>query len=174
MTLLEQFDALYDLSRNPLMNGTAFSRAFVPAADLVVTPDEVVVVMDVPGLKPENLDIELIDDVLKVKGERSYPFATAGGRGAGASRHWFRLERGYGRFERTLQVPKGLDPEHITASMADGVLSLHIPQPKARKPRRIEVAAGGMAAPDLDDAGEATDLDTARAEDERELAGATA
>lgn len=140
MTLLEQFDSLFDLTRDRLLagNGDGYSRAFVPAADLVVTDEEVTVFMDVPGLRPENLEIELTGDVLTVRGERGYPYSTQGEQ----SRNWHRLERGYGRFQRILQVPKGLDPDSITAEMVDGVLTLHIPQPEARKPRRIQITTG--------------------------------
>jgi HSP20 family protein len=139
MTLLEQFDSLFDLTRDRLLgNGLVYSRAFVPAADLVVTDDEVTVFMDVPGLKPENLEIELTGDVLSVRGERAYPYADSDER----SRSWRRLERGYGKFQRILQVPKGLDPDSITAEMSDGVLTLHIPQPEARKPRQIQITTG--------------------------------
>lgn len=148
MTLLHPFDSLFDeqldsllgLARDRLATGGGGApRAFVPAADLLVTEDEVTVVMDLPGMHPENLEIELSDDVLTVRGERSYPFAT--GAADGKTRSWHRLERGYGRFQRMLQVPKGLDPDRVTASMTDGVLTIHIPQPEARKPRRIEIAS---------------------------------
>lgn len=138
MTLFNQFDSLFDLTRDRMLTGNGYGRGFVPAADLVVTDDEVTVVMDVPGLKPENLDIQLTDDVLTVKGERTYPFATEEQEN-GNGRHWYRFERGYGKFQRMLQVPKGLDAERITASMVDGVLTIHIPQPEARKPRKIQI-----------------------------------
>jgi HSP20 family protein len=130
MTLLEQFDALFDLGRDRVLAGNGAVPVFVPAADLVVTDDEVTVFMDVPGLKPEHLEIELTGDVLTVRGERGYPYSTDDQQ----SGSWYRLERRYGKFQRILQVPKGLDPDSITAEMVDGVLTLHIPQPEARKP----------------------------------------
>lgn len=138
MTLLDQFDTLFDLTRDSLLGGNGGVRPFVPAADLAVTDDEVTVYMDVPGLKPEELEIELTGDMLTVSGERAYPYATDDEQ----SQSWYRVERGYGRFQRALQVPKGLDPDRISAEIVDGVLTLHIPQPEARKPRRIEITAG--------------------------------
>jgi HSP20 family protein len=144
MTLFDQFDSLFDLTRDRMLSGNGYGRAFVPAADLLVDDDEVTVYLDVPGLRPENLDIQLVDDVLTVKGERAYPFAT-GEQQNGNGRHWCRIERGYGKFQRMLQVPNGLDPDRITASMVDGVLTLHIPQPEVRKPRKIQIASGGQA-----------------------------
>lgn len=138
MTLLEQFDTLFDLGRDRALAGNGAVPGFVPAADLVVTDDEVTVFMDVPGLKPEHLEIELTGDVLTVRGERAYPYSTD----HQESGRWYRLERGYGKFQRILQVPKGLDPDSITAEMVDGVLTLHIPRPEVRKPRRIQITKG--------------------------------
>src|SRR5258705_11483391 len=123
------------------LRGTAI-RPFVPAADVIVTDDEVTVLMDVPGVTVDDLTIELEGDLLTVRGERMLPAATDGDNGR-ASR---RLERGFGKFERVLRVPSGLDPDAITASMVDGVLTLRIPMPEARKPRRIEIATNGAQA----------------------------
>jgi len=158
MTLfLEPLAPLFDFSRRFAGDGT---RAIVPAADVVVTDDAVTVAMDVPGLKPEDVTIELRDDVLTVKGERAFPFANEGD---GGQRVWQRLERGFGMFQRALRLPAGLDPDAINASMSDGVLILHIPKPEARKPRRIEIATGQTAATIEGTAGE-----------DRELVGSTA
>ncbi len=158
MTLfLEPFAPLFELSRQMMGEGT---RSFVPAADVVVTDDDVTVVMDVPGLKADDVTIELREDVLTVKGERAYPFATETD---GDQRVWQRLERGFGKFERVLRMPAGLDPDAITASMGDGVLTLHIPKPEARKPRRIEIATGQKAA-----------TIEGTATEQRELAGSSA
>jgi len=116
---------------------TSQGNAFVPPADVLVTEDGVTVYMDVPGLTKDELDIELENEVLTVRGERRPPYSTEdGGRG---DRTWRRIERGFGRFERSLRVPRGLDPEAIEASLTDGVLVLRIPKPEQLKPRRIEV-----------------------------------
>ena len=79
--------------------GRAFSTsglrgAFVPPADVVVTADEVKVFMDVPGLTADSLEIELENDVLTVRGERTMPYAARNGSGDG--RTWQRVERGFG------------------------------------------------------------------------------
>jgi HSP20 family protein len=158
MTLLfEPFAPLFELSRQFAGEGV---RSFVPAADVVVTDDDVTVVMDVPGLTPDDVTIELREDVLTVKGERAFPFATETD---DDQRVWQRLERGFGTFERVLRLPAGLDPDAIAASMSDGVLTQRIPKPEARNPRRIEIATGQQAA-----------TIEGTASDQRELAGATA
>jgi len=117
---------------------TSEGNAFVPPADVLVTDDGVTVYMDVPGLSADDLEIELENDVLTVRGARRPPFSTErDGNGDGNVRR--RIERGFGRFERSLRVPRGLDPEAIEASLHDGVLTLRIPKPEELKPRRIQV-----------------------------------
>jgi HSP20 family protein len=128
------FNSLFDLTRDGRPVGTGALRGFVPPADLIVSDEAVTVMMDVPGLTAETLEIELTGEVLTVRGERQYPQLNR------ESTQWYRVERGYGKFQRILQVPQGLDPEAITASIADGVLTIHVPLPEARKPRRIQIA----------------------------------
>lgn len=110
--------------------------AFVPAADILVDDDGVTVYMDVPGLHAENLEIELENDVLTVRGERPFPYDVEDGRGPVR-----RIERGFGKFERSLRVPHGLDPDAIEASLSEGVLALRIPKPETLRPRKIEIKA---------------------------------
>jgi HSP20 family protein len=135
--MLEPFNSMFDFDRMLAPAGTV--RPFVPAADVVVTDEDVTVVMDVPGLKAEELEIELVDDVLTVRGERRLPYLSESEE---QERAWRRIERTFGRFERRLQVPNGLDPDKTEASLADGVLTLRIAQPEARKPRRIQITSG--------------------------------
>ena len=125
---------LRDLNR--FFNTDATVSAFVPPADVLVDDDGVTVYMDVPGVTPEQLDIELENDMLTGRGERPYPYGEDGDRGVR------RIERGFGRFERSLRVPRGLDPEAIEAHMSNGVLHLRIPKPESLKPRRIEIKGG--------------------------------
>jgi HSP20 family protein len=130
------FNSLFDLTRDGTLSGAAPARAFVPPADLFVSPEAVTVTMDVPGLNAETLEIELTGEILTVRGQRQYPPLNR------ESIQWYRMERGYGKFQRILQVPKGLDPDMVTASIADGVLTIRVPVPEARKPRRIQISSG--------------------------------
>ncbi|MBD0281791.1 MAG: Hsp20/alpha crystallin family protein [Thermoleophilaceae bacterium] len=129
---LLEFDRL--MNRAFTANGP---RSFLPPADVVVTDDDVTVYMDVPGLTPDGLEIELENDVLTVRGERVLPHSGQNGR----TRQ--RIERGFGRFERSLRVPRGLDPNAVGANLTDGVLVIRIPKPEALKPHRVEIGAGG-------------------------------
>jgi HSP20 family protein len=162
MALFDPFAPLFEVTRDVdrRLGRWPLAPSFLPAADVVVTDEDVTVMMDVPGLKADDLQIELVDDVLTVRGERPLPFgASAGDQQGGA---WQRVERGFGRFERILRVPRDLDAGQISADMADGVLTVHIPKPEARKPRRIQIGTGAPATVE------------ATASEQRELSGATA
>jgi HSP20 family protein len=109
-------------------------RTFVPPTDLLSGEHDVKVVMDVPGLTVDDVEIELTDGTLTIRGERRYPY-----REHDDSHELNRLERRFGRFERTLRVPRDVDPGAIEASIDAGVLTMSIPLPDSRRPRRIEV-----------------------------------
>jgi HSP20 family protein len=155
--MFEPFAPLFDLSRDRALGGEQM-RSFVPAADVVLTDDDVTVVMDVPGLKAADIAIELREDVLTVRGERPVPQPDDHDK----RRVWQRLERGHGKFERVLRLSRGLDPEAISASLTDGVLTLHIAKPESRKPRRIEITTQSTS-----------ETIEGTASEQRELAGAT-
>src|SRR4030088_389444 len=121
------------------LQGQGAPAPFVPPADVLVDDEAVTVYLDVPGLRSEDLEIELENDVLTVRGERPYPYRREEGDGGGAVQ---RIERRFGRFERSLRVPSGLDPEAIEAALTDGVLRLRIPLPETKRARRIEIKAG--------------------------------
>jgi HSP20 family protein len=123
---------LRDLNR--LFTAGGGVSAFIPAADVIVTPEDVTVHMDVPGVSSDNLEIELENDTLTVRGERPYPYGDDQ-----EQRIWRRIERGFGSFERDLRVPRGLDPDAIQASLEHGVLTLRMPKPEPLKPRRVEI-----------------------------------
>ena len=128
---------LRDLNRFFTTQGGGVAMPFTPPADVIVSDDGVRVEMDVPGLRPENIEIELEHDTLTVRGERPFPYS-----GEDQERSWRRIERGFGRFERSLRVPRGLDADAIQASLTDGVLSLRIPMPESQKPRRVQIKGG--------------------------------
>jgi HSP20 family protein len=130
--LMEQQDFLRDL--NQLITGRRVAQ-FMPPADLLVDDEGVSVYMDVPGIRGEDLDIELENDILSIRGDRPFPYED---RGEAAIR---RIERGFGRFERALRVPQGLNPDAVQAALSNGVLELRIPKPESLKPHRIPIQA---------------------------------
>jgi HSP20 family protein len=105
---------------------------FTPALDVRETPDDYLVMVDLPGVKAEDVTIEVNDQVLTISGSR-VPVEP------GESQL---TERPYGSFVRSLTLPKGVDSDGIAASYRDGVLELRIPKPAEVKPKRITIGAG--------------------------------
>ena len=127
---------------NRLFN-TLFSGAedrperWSPAMDLVEADDHFVLKADLPGLGEDDISIEIQDNTLTVSGERRSEHEAH-------ERGWYRVERSFGRFSRSLTLPEGVNPEAVSASFDRGVLSIRIPKPEERKPRRVTIAASGQ------------------------------
>ena len=130
------FNAMFDA---PAGGGgrNADLRRWSPAMDLAETEDAFVLRADLPGVSQEDVHIELEDTVLTVSGERKSDHEAKG-------EGFYRVERTFGAFSRSLTLPKGVDPEAVAASFSDGVLEVRIPKPEARKPRRIAIAGAGQ------------------------------
>jgi len=110
--------------------------AWMPKVDVKRTGEDLVVRAELPGMKPEDVDIEITDNVLTIRGERKEE-ETQEGEG------WLVRESSYGAFERSLTIPEGVDPAAIKASYTDGVLEVHVPKAlEAAKPKttKIDVA----------------------------------
>jgi len=110
---------------------------FMPSVDVTVGDGDLVLTMDVPGLGADDVSIEFEDGYLLVRGERKRPEVPEG-------TSWVHAERAFGKFERVVKVPAGVDPDRVTASLADGVLSLIVPKPARMKPRTIAIASGSQ------------------------------
>lgn len=109
---------------------------FTPAVDVHETDDEYWVRVDLPGVKSEDVNVEVHDNVLSIVGSR-VPAETGSAQ---------ILERSYGSFARTLSLPKGVDSDAIEAGYQDGVLELRIPKPAERKPKKIAIGASSPKA----------------------------
>jgi HSP20 family protein len=156
---------LRDLNRFFTTQGGAVAAPFMPAADVIVSDDSVRIEMDVPGLRAENLEIELENDLLTVRGERPFPYA-----GQEYERTWRHIERAFGRFERSIRVPRGLDPDSVEAALTDGVLGVRIPKPASPQPHRVQIKGGGEEAravgtgePSRTESGEASQMEPGEA-----------
>ena len=117
--------------------GDARSQRWMPAMDLVEEGDHFVLKADLPGLSEEDVSIEIEDNVLTISGERHEETRRDQRQG------WHRVERTFGRFSRSLSLPEGIDPENVAASFSNGVLSITVPKPEQRRPRKVQIHAGG-------------------------------
>ncbi|HXF97747.1 MAG TPA: Hsp20/alpha crystallin family protein [Gaiellaceae bacterium] len=128
--------AVMDELLNRMLGDGSSRRTWAPALDVRELDDAYVVALDVPGVDPGSISVEVENDVLTVSGERPAP----------ADAQVFRLERPYGRFLRSLALPKGCTVDEIAADYHDGVLEIRIPKPAEQRPKRIAIATGGKKA----------------------------
>src|SRR5512144_806299 len=127
------FSTVFDAPTGPGNGGTL--RRWMPAMDLLETADHFVLRADLPGMTQDDVKIELEENTLTVSGERKAEHAER-------QEGFYRVERAFGSFSRSLSLPKGVDGEAVTASFDNGVLEVRIPKPEERKPRRIAIAVG--------------------------------
>lgn len=113
--------------------------AWGPALEAFHTKDDLVVRIDLPGVRPEDVELSVHENVLVVTGERHFE---EDGVEDGA---FLRRERGYGHFERQVLLAEGIDVKAITADFDLGVLTIRIPHPKAKQPTRVKITLGGSA-----------------------------
>ena len=136
--LSSEFSRLFDT----LLERPQATNRWVPAMDLVEAEDHFLLRADLPGMKEDEVAIELRDNALTISGERKAEHEQR-------ERGFYRLEREFGKFSRSLTLPEGIDPDAVQASFDHGVLEVRIPKPEQRKPRRIEIKAanGNGSAP---------------------------
>ena len=129
-----QFDQLVQSVFAGPADGRQAVRAWRPAAAISETETAYVVELEVPGVKREDVAIEVEDGRLAVTGEFKDTFTTEDG-----ARLHARTRR-TGRFEYRARLPRGVDADAIGAELADGVLTLTVTKPETAQPRRIEIA----------------------------------
>jgi HSP20 family protein len=117
-------------------NGRTQQQAWVPAVDVWETENELVYAFDLPGVSKDDIAVELEDGGLTVTAERERTDEVKDER-------FYRFERRFGTFTRTIGVPQGVDESKIRADYRDGVLEVAVPKPEQPKPRRIQVGGDG-------------------------------
>jgi HSP20 family protein len=114
-------------------NGTM--RRWLPPMDLIETPDHYVLRADLPGLSDGDVNVQLEANVLTISGERKAEHQ-------GQHEGYYRLERAFGAFSRSLTLPDGVDPDGIQAHFDRGVLEIRVPKPEQKKPKTVQITLG--------------------------------
>jgi HSP20 family protein len=138
----EPFRALRELDR---VTGQMLSGSRVPMSapmDVWREGRTYHVELDLPGVAPDDIDLQIERNTLTVVAERRAEFDRAAEGGEGGDREIVVAERAHGSFRRQLVLGEGLDPDGVQAQYTDGVLRLTIPLAEAGKPRRIDVTQG--------------------------------
>ena len=122
------------LSTHPTEDSSIATSDWVPAVDIEETDDSFVIVADIPGVKPEDIEVHMDNGVLTVKGERETEKKEE-------KDDYKRIERSYGSFYRRFSLPDTADPESIQANSDDGVLKITVAKQEKTQPqpRKIEV-----------------------------------
>ncbi len=115
-------------------NGRA-DQSWIPVADVWETEDEVVYAFDLPGIPEDAINVELDDGALTVTAEREREQKVENGR-------YYRFERRFGTFSRTIGLPQGVTDADVKADYEHGVLNVHVKKPEQPKPRKIQVGLG--------------------------------
>lgn len=131
------FDRLFD--GNLFQGGgtdesSVVTSQWVPLVDIKEEADRFVVYADIPGVDPQDIEVQMDKGLLTVKGERR-------GEATVETERFSRVERVHGSFHRRFALPDSADPEGITASGHNGVLQISIPKRPETTPRRIQVGS---------------------------------
>lgn len=124
--------------------GNGQSSTWLPSVDVWEAESELVLSFDLPGISEDDIAVELDDNVLTVSGRRERTSEHS-------SERFYRFERRFGTFSRSVTLPPGVKEDSIAADYHNGVLEIRIPKPEEPKPKRIKVGSGeaieGTAAP---------------------------
>jgi HSP20 family protein len=122
---------------NGLVEGNGrTTQSWIPTADVWETDDEVVYAFDLPGIPEDKISIELDDGALTITAEREREQKVEDGK-------YFRYERRFGTFTRTIGVPQGVTEESVKATYENGVLAVHVAKPAQPQPKKIHIGVGG-------------------------------
>lgn len=111
------------------------NRTWMPPVDIFETDDAFIVTADLPGLTKDDLEIDLENNLLTVSGERRFEKGTED-----SGTKFRRVERAYGSFRRSFNLPSSVDAGKVEATFKDGVLTLNLPKAELAKARKIAVA----------------------------------
>jgi HSP20 family protein len=146
MSTLDRWESFRGNSPDSQLNrlfGDFFGRAsqeqnlttWAPAVDIYEGEHELVVKADLPGVKPEELDIRVENNILTIRGERKFEKKVD-------EKNYLRVERAYGSFARSFSLANTVNSDAIKADYRDGVLTLSVPKREEAKPKQIKVNVG--------------------------------
>ncbi|HEY3298687.1 MAG TPA: Hsp20/alpha crystallin family protein [Armatimonadota bacterium] len=130
--LQENVNRLFQEQIGPKREG-ALTRAWSPVVDVVEDQDKIVVKAELPGMKREDIDIELSGETLTIRGERKFEDQEN-------KDNYVRVERTYGKFMRSFTIGVPIKAGEVKANYKDGILELTIPKAEEIRPKKVEVA----------------------------------
>jgi HSP20 family protein len=130
MTMHDRMNKIFDETLSKTAQGSYGD--WLPPVDIYEADDEIVIMSELPGLTEEDIDIQVSDGVLSLKGEKKYPIE-------GERDNFYRLERPYGKFNRSFAIPNTVDISTVKANLKDGLLKVTLKKKAEIQPRVIKV-----------------------------------
>lgn len=133
LSIQDRMNRLFEqtLSRSRPEEGIAAST-WTPSVDIYETPETIVLKAELPGLSREDIEIQIRDNTLTLKGERRFAKDVQ-------QENYLRIERAYGAFQRSFTLPATIQQDKIRAVFRDGVLELTLPKAEEAKPKKIAI-----------------------------------
>lgn len=125
-----------ELAHSTAAEGSTSTAEWAPAVDIKEEADKFVLYADIPGVKPEEIDVHMENGVLTIRGEKKTEAKTD-------EKGYKRVERTYGSFYRRFSLPDTTNSDAISALSKNGVLEIIIPKREAIQPKKIQVAIAG-------------------------------
>lgn len=131
----ERFNRMFNETLASFFGESEFSpQGWVPAVDIYETYDSVVLSAELPGVKPEDVDVRIEGNTLHLKGERKMDPEVK-------EENFRQVERSYGSFSRSFVLPASVDPDNVDAKYSNGVLTLTMRKREEAKPKTIKILA---------------------------------
>ena len=108
------------------------SRVWMPVVDMYETKDDLILSFELPGVREKEVSVSITGDLLTVKGERQFNQELN-------NDNYHHMERAYGKFERTVQLPMHVQAGRVTATSRDGVLEVKLPKAEEVRPKEIKI-----------------------------------
>ncbi|MBU1163087.1 MAG: Hsp20/alpha crystallin family protein [Proteobacteria bacterium] len=106
--------------------------AWRPVVDIFDTNNAIVIKAELPGIKKDDVSVDVKDNVLTIKGERSFSKEIK-------EENYYRKERSFGKFQRSFTLPEAIEPAGIKANFKNGVLEIEVPKAEEKKPKQISI-----------------------------------
>ena len=143
-TLQEEVNRLFSTNMTRAFGDEGIGRgAWAPSVDIYENKDQIVLEAELPGMKKEDFDLSIENNVITLRGERRFEKTDE-------SDNYHRVERSYGQFTRSFTLPQTVSSEGATAEYNNGVLRVTLPKREETKSRRIEVAGTDASTKTID------------------------
>lgn len=131
-SLQREIDRVFDSFTRSWPSPDFRTTDLAPSMDIAETDKDIEITAELPGLEEKDVQVNVADDVLTIKGEKKAEKEEK-------NKNYHRIERSYGSFYRSLQLPSGVNSDAIKATLKNGVLKVTVTKPAASQPKKIEV-----------------------------------